>query len=93
MTESCEGPVTHPSGWWKASDGQWYPPEQRPAAQCETSADLPIAVTIAAGTLALASVVPWTHGNGNLTLLLGGTAAAFFTRWWVFGRAQRDWAS
>ncbi len=25
-------PAASPAGWWQASDGNWYPPEQRPAA-------------------------------------------------------------
>lgn len=25
------------SGWWKASDGQWYPPESRPPAATSTT--------------------------------------------------------
>jgi len=28
MSDSSQGP-----GWWQASDGKWYPPEQAPGAQ------------------------------------------------------------
>jgi hypothetical protein len=86
MTESHEGAVTHPSGWWKASDGNWYPPDQQPGATKTESPDLAIASVVAAVALFLAFVFPWTQGNGEVTLLLCGTAAAFATRWWVFGR-------
>ena len=85
MTESHEGAVTHPSGWWKASDGRWYPPDQQPGVEVE-SPDLAIATVIATVALLLAFVLPWTRGDGNVTLLLCGTAAAFATRWFVFGR-------
>jgi len=85
MTDSHEGAVTHPSGWWKASDGRWYPPDQQPGVEVE-SPDLAIATAIVAIALLLAFVLPWTRGNGDVTLLLCGTAAAFATRWWVFGR-------
>jgi hypothetical protein len=27
------GADSHPSGWWKASDGNWYPPERHPHPQ------------------------------------------------------------
>ena len=91
MTECHEAAVTHPSGWWKASDGNWYPPSRQPGEHDEVVAadsacDLVIALVIAVTAFVLASFVPWTHGNGNVTLLLAGTAGAFFTRWWVFGR-------
>ena len=86
MTESRGGAVTHPSGWWKASDGNWYPPDQQPGAPESASPDLAIATAITAIALLLAFLVPWTTGNADVTLLLCGTAAAFATRWWVFGR-------
>jgi hypothetical protein len=78
--------VTHPSGWWKASDGNWYPPDQQPGTSHEMSPDLVIATVMTAVAFVLASVVPWTHGHGHVTLLLVGSAGAFFTRWRVFGR-------
>jgi hypothetical protein len=29
------------NGWWLASDGRWYPPEQRPEAESGTSSVCP----------------------------------------------------
>ena len=52
--------------------------------------DLAIAVAIAAIAVVLAFIVPWTRGNGDVTLLLCGTAAAFATRWYVFGRPNEE---
>ena len=90
MTDSHEGAVTHPSGWWKASDGNWYPPDQQPGVSEFASPDLTIATAIVAVAVLLAVVLPWTRGNGDVTLLLCGTAAAFATRWFVFGRPAED---
>src|SRR3954468_8335462 len=42
MSEQSQGP-----GWWKASDGKWYPPEQAPAAPPPSTA--PIAAPPPAG--------------------------------------------
>ena len=81
MTESHEGAVTHPSGWWKASDGNWYPPDQQPGASEHDPTNLVIGATLAVVAIVLASVI-----NGNVAVLLWGTAAAFITRWWVFER-------
>ena len=36
MSDTPKGP-----GWWQASDGQWYPPEQHPAARPEHGRDVP----------------------------------------------------
>ena len=97
MSETRDMAARHPSGWWKASDGKWYRPEQQPAdndevVAAESACDLVIATCIAVIAVVLSSFVPWTHGNGNVTLLLVGTAGAFFTRWWVYGRTSVDWA-
>ena len=54
------------------------------------SPDLAIAVAIVAIAVVLAFVLPWTHGNGDVTLLLSGTSAAFATRWFVFGRPTEE---
>ena len=35
-------------GWWKASDGNWYPPDQQPGVSELASPDLPIATAIVA---------------------------------------------
>ena len=43
MSEQSQGP-----GWWKASDGKWYPPEQAPAAPPPSTE--PIAAAPPAGT-------------------------------------------
>jgi len=90
MTGSRDGAVGHPSGCWKASDGNWYPPDQHPGESELASPDLPIATAIVAVAVLLAFVLPWTRGNGDVTLLLCGTAAAFATRWFVFGRPTED---
>ena|SRR5947209_8302705 len=92
MTETHEAAVTHPSGWWKASDGRWYPPEQPPGAngheaRDEAARDLATAMSMAVGAILLGSVLPSSAAASNVTLLLGGTAAAFLTRWWMFGRS------
>jgi hypothetical protein len=54
MSEQSQGP-----GWWQASDGKWYAPEQRPPAAAPTYAAGPYAV--AAGprtnTMAILSLV------------------------------------
>ena len=54
------------------------------------SPDLAIAVAIVAIAVVLAFVLPWTRGNGDVTLLLSGTSAAFATRWFVFGRPTEE---
>src|SRR5436189_1658811 len=51
MSEQSQGP-----GWWKASDGKWYPPEQAPAAPPPTTA--PIAAPPPAGAPAGPPVGP-----------------------------------
>src|SRR6266700_7561741 len=40
MSETREGAPIHPSGWWKASDGKWYPPEQQPGVRSDAELDL-----------------------------------------------------
>ena len=97
MTETFEAPVTHPSGWWKASDGQWYSPDQIPgsgddeprggSARDEAVRDLATALSMAVGAVVIATVLPSSAAVGSVTLLLGGSAGAFLTRWWVFGRS------
>jgi len=81
MTESHEGAVTHPSGWWKASDGNWYPPDQQPGTTSHDPTNLVIGAGLAVVAILLASMI-----NGHVALLLWGTAAAFVTRWWAFER-------
>ena len=97
MTESHDAPVTHPSGWWKASDGRWYSPDQTPGASDEQShhastrdeaaRDLATAMSMAVGAIVIGGVLPSSAAVGSVTLLLGGTAGAFLTRWWLFGRS------
>ena len=96
MTESHDVAVTHPSGWWKASDGQWYSPDQSPgssddeprvgSARDEAVRDLATALSMAVGAVMIAAVLPSSAAAGSATLLLGGSAGAFVTRWLVFGR-------
>ena len=38
------------SGWWQASDGKWYPPESRPAAQAPAAVAPPVAAAPQATT-------------------------------------------
>ena len=87
MTDTHEVAAIHPSGWWKASDGNWYPPEQQPDVRNEGERDLATAMSMAVLAIVVGAVLPASGATGNLTLLLGGTAGAFLTRWWVFGRA------
>jgi hypothetical protein len=42
--DSSQGP-----GWWQASDGKWYPPEQKPGAAPSTPASSPPASSPASG--------------------------------------------
>jgi hypothetical protein len=44
MTDTSGGP-----GWWQASDGKWYPPEQHPAARAEAEAASQAATTATPG--------------------------------------------
>lgn len=46
------------SGWWQASDGKWYPPESRPAAQPPVAAAPPAAVAPPVTTAPQAAVAP-----------------------------------
>lgn len=94
MPETPELAVTHPSGWWKASDGQWYPPDQQPGDGNEGSRGLVPALSIGVGATVLGALLPYATtvrnvwGDGNLTLLVAGTAGALLTRWWVFERPR-----
>src|SRR5689334_4216035 len=95
------GAVRHPSGWWKASDGEWYPPEAEPAVASVESNDLFTAAHLAIAAVVIGSLLPWTHvlfdsvhgtdgnGLGNLTLLLGGTAGALLVKWRLGGGLSR----
>ena len=51
MSDATQGP-----GWWQASDGMWYPPEQHPDFAAPTEAVEPVAPTEA--TQAMAPVPP-----------------------------------
>ena len=86
MSEAREGAVTHPSGWWKASDGRWYPPDQQPGAR-DDERDLATALAMAVGAIVFGAVLPSSAATPNVALLLGGTAGAFLVRWWAFGRS------
>lgn len=46
MSDVSQGP-----GWWQASDGKWYPPEQAPAAQPAMPSAAPGAYGAAAGPI------------------------------------------
>jgi hypothetical protein len=41
--EEAMSDVSQGDGWWQASDGKWYPPEQQPAAQAPSAAGAPVA--------------------------------------------------
>ena len=92
MTEKYDGASRHPSGWWKASDGKWYSPDEHPAEDSGTAADAAIATVIVLLAIVLGLFVPASAGNGNVALLLAGTAGAFATRWWIYGRPRHNWA-
>ncbi len=91
--------VTHPSGWRKASNGRWYPPDDGPRPTPVASNDQMAALSLAVGAIVFGSFLPWarmlvatvhgTDGNGNLTLLLGGVAGALIARWRIDGGIHR----
>lgn len=51
--------------------------------------DLGLAILLAAVAFVMGWLLPWSRGNGDVTLLLVGTAGAFLTRWFVFGRPSQ----
>lgn len=96
--QSDQPTITHPSGWWKGSDRKWYRPDQQPAPdpvseRDDAARDLLNAMGMAALAVLAALLLPGllpTHSTTaivDVTLLFGGTAGAFLTRWWVFTRA------
>jgi len=87
MSETRDRAATHPSGWWKASDGKWYPPEQQPGVRSEGEIDAATATAMAVGAIVFGAVLPSSGATADVALLLGGTAGAFLVRWWVFGRS------
>lgn len=44
------------SGWWQASDGKWYPPESRPAAQSPVTTAGLLPAVLADGAIKLIEV-------------------------------------
>jgi hypothetical protein len=75
MADTSGGP-----GWWQASDGNWYPPEQHPAARAQaaaavaaaTSGDGPLGKPRKTGLTILVSIVTfgiwtflWSYWNGE----------------------------
>ncbi len=65
MSDVSQGP-----GWWQASDGKWYPPEQRPASEPPVAAPAasyprtqpgasPLGPLADWGTRALATLIDW----------------------------------
>ena len=83
MSEQSQGP-----GWWQASDGKWYPPEQAPATQ--PPATEPIATPPAYGAPAASTAPAAAAAGGGSTgkivavvialALIGGGAAFALTR-------------
>ena len=59
MSDSSQGP-----GWWQASDGKWYSPEQRPAAQAP-AAQAPAAQAPAAEAPAAHTPSPTPSGSAT----------------------------
>jgi len=43
-------------------------------------------MSMAVGGIVLNAVLPSSAAAGSATLLLVGSAGAFLTRWWMFGR-------
>ena len=79
MSEQSGGP-----GWWQASDGKWYPPEQAPTAAQPTAAQPPVDPTAPYAAPAYATPAAAAGGGGGagkviaivvvLALLAGGGA-------------------
>gem|GEM_PF-569205 len=78
MSDSSQGP-----GWWQASDGKWYPPEQAPAYQAPAPGDGVIAggggAPGATPAFDLAAAFTWTWAkfqqNMQPLLILGAVVA------------------
>jgi hypothetical protein len=74
--------VQYGPGWWQASDGKWYRPEQRPGlAELPPSTGKPgrrnamiVAATIAVGLLVIAATFVLTRGDSTNTSDQGGKA-------------------
>src|SRR3954464_4291120 len=75
------GVVRHPSGWWKSTE-RWNPPADVEGPDRMVALSLALAAVVV-GSLVTGGVI------GNLTLLLGGTAASLITRWWLDGGVDR----
>lgn len=75
MSEVSQGP-----GWWQASDGKWYPPEQAPGSQAPAAAPSdvygtgsPIGPLADWGTRALATLIDWA---ASTALVIAGVILA-----------------
>src|SRR5688572_2115663 len=65
MSEQSQGP-----GWWQASDGKWYPPEQAPPGDPTADPGGSTAPPLAAGPASAAG------GGGNTSKIIAGVIAA-----------------
>ena len=67
MSDTSQGP-----GWWQASDGKWYPPEQAPGYQPQGA---PMGAGAAPGNLDIGAAVSWAwakfQANMQPLLILG----------------------
>jgi hypothetical protein len=80
---------SHPTGWWLASDGKWYPPQGNlPPPPAPPSSDIPAvawAMLVGAGLLIVGSFLPWLKATAPLvgTLTKSGTEGS--DGWITFG--------
>ena len=79
MSDTSQGP-----GWWQASDGKWYPPEQAPAAQPAEQAAQGYgqpagAMPAAPGTLSVGDAITygWNKFQANVGQLLVAAIIGF----------------
>jgi hypothetical protein len=76
VSDTPQGP-----GWWQASDGKWYPPEQAPGG----GQPVPGGGGGAPGTVDVGAAFSWTWSkfqqNVQPLLILGGTVAAVQIIW------------
>ncbi len=77
MSEVWQGP-----GWWQASDGLWYPPEQHPGYFVPAPSEVApwpqgpaVPITSGLAVAALGSAVLWIGGLGSLLAVILGMVA------------------
>lgn len=73
MAETSSGP-----GWWQASDGKWYPPEQHPHARAQAGAEAAVqAATAARGSIG-------KPRRTGLTILVSIVTLGIWTLLWSY---------